>query len=145
KERLTISDLRKAKENREAEAALLVVDKPQLLPKDAEELGFRAYWEERSVVIHYDGSQPGSGVLLAAALQMVRMFAQLTSAASVEEIDQNRLRESLGRIEKAIGRLRPLRSSVSGIETEIGRIRGYAQEMEDELRGALGELTALAA
>jgi hypothetical protein len=145
KERVTINDLRRAKENREAEAALLVAERPQLLPKDAEGLGFRAYWDERVVVLHYDRAQPGSGLLLAAGLQIVRMFAQLAAAASIEEIDHDRLRQTIGQIEKAIGRLTPLRSSVKGIETEIGRIRGYTQDIEDEMRGALGQLTSLAA
>jgi hypothetical protein len=145
KERMTLNDLRKAKENREAEAALLVAERPQLLPKDAEGLGFRAYWDERVVVLHYDPAQPGSGVMLAAGLQIVRMFAQLAAVASVEEIDHDRLRQSISRIEKAIAKVRPIRASLTGIDTEISRIRGYAQEIEDELRGALGELTVLAA
>jgi hypothetical protein len=143
KERLTINDLRKAKENRSAEAALLLAERACALPKDAEELGFRLYWEERAVVLHHDPTRPDSGILLATALQVARMFAQLAAAASAEEIDQDLLRQSLGRIERSLGRLKPLRASATGIETEVGRIRGYAQDIEGELRGALGELSGL--
>jgi hypothetical protein len=88
KERLTINDLRKAKENRSAEAALLLAERSCALPKDAEKLGSRLYWEERTVVPHHDPARPDSGILLATALQVVRMFAQVATAASTEEIDQ---------------------------------------------------------
>jgi hypothetical protein len=53
------------------------------------------------------------------------------------------VRASIARLEKCLGRLKPLRSSATGIESEVGRIRGYAQEMEVELRSALGELGGL--
>jgi hypothetical protein len=145
KGRLTINDLRKAKENRSAEATLLLAERPCSLPKDAEELGFRLYWQERAVVLHHDPTRPDSGVLLATALQVARMFAHLAAAASAEEIDQDLLRQSCGRIERGLARLKPLRTSATGIETEIGRIRGYAQDIEVELRGALAELSGLAA
>lgn len=145
KERVTMADLKKAKENRSAEAALLLVDNAHALPKDAEELGFRAYWDERSVVLHHDSSRLDSGILLATALQVTRMFAQLASASSKDEIDHELLRASLGRLERAVTRLKPLRASATGIETEVNRIRGYAQEIENDLRGSLGELTGLAA
>ena len=145
KERLTIDDLRKAKENRSTEATLLLAERACALPKDAEELGFRLYWNERSVVLHHDQARPDSGILLATALQVARMFAHLAAAASAEEIDQDLLRHSLGRVERGLARLKPLRASATGIETEVSRIRGYAQDMEGELRGALGELAALVA
>ena len=143
KERLTINDLRKAKENRSAEATLLLAERAGALPKDAEELGFRLYWDERAVVLHHDPARPDGGILLATALQVARMFAHLAAAASAEEIDQDRLRQSLGRIERGLARLKPLRASATGIETEVSRIRGYAQDIEAELRGALGDLSAL--
>ena len=72
------------------------------------------------------------------------MFALLAAATSAEEIDQDLLRQAIGRIERGLARLKPLRASATGIETEVGRIRGYAQNMEIELRGALGELAGLA-
>ena len=140
-----MADLRKAKENRSAEAALLLAERACVLPKDAEELGFRTYWEERAVVLHHDPERPDSGILLATALQVARMFALLAAAASAGEINQDVLRQGLIRVEKALGRLKPLRSSATGIETEVGRIRGYAQDIEQDLRGALGELSGLAA
>lgn len=144
KERLTLNDLRKAKENRACESTLLLAQQACALPKDAEELGFRLYWEERAVVLHHDPARPDSGILLATALQVARMFAHLAAAASAEEIDQDLLRQTLGRIERGLARLKPLRASATGIETEVGRIRGYAQDIEGELRGAVGDLTALA-
>ena len=143
--RLPIDDLRKAKENRSCESALLLAERACALPKDAEELGFRLYWEERTVVLHHDPTQADSGMLLAAALQVARMFALLAAATSAEEIDQDLLRQAIGRIERGLARLKPLRASATGIETEVGRIRGYAtRTSEIELRGALGELAGLA-
>jgi hypothetical protein len=71
------------------------------------------------------------------------MFAQLGQEASGEEIKHEVVQASIGRLEKCLGRLKPLRSSATGIENEVGRIRGYAQEMEIELRSALGELAGL--
>lgn len=145
KERVTLADLGKAKENRSAQATLLLASQACALPKDAEELGFRAYWDERAVVLHHDPDRLDSGTLLATALQVSRMFAQLAAAASTGEINQDILRQSITRIEKGLVRLKPLRSSATGIETEVGRIRGYAQDIEVDLRGALGELGGLAA
>ncbi len=143
KARVTVADLAKAKENRSAAAALLLVSEAQALPKDAEGLGFRAYWEERSVVLHHDPGLADSGILLAMALQVARMLAQLDQEASGVEIKQEVVRASIARLEKCLGRLKPLRSSATGIEKEVSHIRGYAQELEAELRGALGELSAL--
>jgi hypothetical protein len=145
KERITLADLRKAKENRSADGTLLLTAQPCALPKDAEGLGFRTYWEERAVVLHHDPGRPDAGLLLAMALQVARMFAQLAAAASTGEVKQEVLRANLVRLEKGLAKLKPLRSSTTGIETEISRIRGYAQEIEVELRAALGELAVLAA
>lgn len=145
KTRITIADLAKARENRSAEAALLLVSDPSALPKDAEELGFRAYWEERAVVLHHDSGRGDSGILLATALQVARMFALLGLAASGEEIKHEVVRAGLVHVETCLARLKPLRSSATGIEKEVGHIRGYAQEMEIELRGAIGELYGLVA
>jgi hypothetical protein len=145
KERVTIADLGKAKENRAAQATLLLASQACALPKDAEELGFRAYWDERAVVLHHDPDRLDSGTLLATALQVAPMFAMLAASASEDEINHDILRQSITRIEKGLGRLKPLRASATGIETEVGRIRGYAQDIEGDLRGALGELGGLAA
>ena len=71
------------------------------------------------------------------------MFAQLGKEASGAEIKHDVVQASLARLEKSLGRLKPLRSSATGIENEVGRIRGYAQEMEVELRAAIGELSGL--
>ena len=141
--RVTLADLKAAKENRYAGAGLLIVSDPAALPKDAEELGFRCYWEERAVVLHYDSAQPDSGILLATALQVARMFAQLDQAASADEIKEEVVKVSLQRVEHCLGKLKPLRASATGIEKEVGNIRGYAQDMEKELRGAIGELSGL--
>jgi hypothetical protein len=86
KTRITLTDLAAAKENRSAEAALLLVSDAAALPKDAEELGFRAYREERSVVLHHDPGRTDSGIFLATALQVARMFAQLGQETSGSEI-----------------------------------------------------------
>jgi hypothetical protein len=94
-------------------------------------------------VLHHDPGRPESGILLATALQVARMFAQLGQDASGEDIKHEIVRASIARLEKCLGRLKPLRSSATGIENEVGRIRGYAQEMEAELRSALGELQGL--
>jgi hypothetical protein len=101
-------------------------------------LGFRAYWEERTVVLHLDPGRSDNGILLATALQVARMFAQLGQESSGAEIKHEVVAASVARLERCIGRLKPLRSSATGIENEVGRIRGYAQEMKGELRGALG-------
>jgi hypothetical protein len=143
KTRVTLADLKAAKENRSADAGLLVVSDPAALPKDAEELGFRCYWDERAVVLHYDPAQPGSGILLATALQIARMFAQLNQATTGDEIKEEVVRASLQRLERCLGKLKPLRASATGIEKEVRNIRTYAQDMEKELRGAIGELSGL--
>lgn len=143
--RLTLAELRLARENRWAESALLLAERPEALPRDAEALGFRAYWNERAVVLHHDPDRPESGILLATALQVSRMFAQLAVAASAGEINQDVVRQSITRIEKGLSNLKPLRASASGIEKEVSNIRRYAQDIETELRGSLGELGGLAA
>jgi hypothetical protein len=143
--RLSLAELRLARENRSADSALLLAERPEALPKDAEALGFRAYWDQRAVVLHHDPDRPESGLLLATALQVSRMFAQLAAAASAGEINQDVIRQSISRIEKGLSHLKPLRASASGIEKEIGNIRRHAQDIETELRGSLGELGGIAA
>src|SRR5206468_10467377 len=103
----------------------------------------RTYWDERSVVLHHEPGRSDSGILLATALQVARMFSQLGQVTSGEEIKHEVVRVAIARLEKCVGRLKPLRSSATGIENEVGRIRGYAQEMEVELRAAIGELSGL--
>jgi hypothetical protein len=66
----------------------------------------------------------------------------LARPASVE-IKHEIVHLRVARLEKCLGRLKPLRSSATGNENEVGRIRGYAQEMEAELRAAIGELSGL--
>lgn len=143
KARITLGGMAKAKGNRSAEASLLLVSDPSALPKDAEELGFRVYWDERAVVLHHDPGRPDSGILLATALQVARLFAMLDQATSAEEIKHEVVRAGLAHVETCLARLKPLRASATGIEKEVGHIRGYAQEMEIELRGAIGELSGL--
>lgn len=143
KTRVTLANLQAAKENRSADATLLLVSDPAALPKEVEALGFGCFWDERAVVLHYDPAQPGNGILLATALQIARMFAQLNQATSGDEVKIDIVRAGLRRLERCLGKLKPLRSSVTGIETEATRIRTYTQDMEGELRGAIAELTGL--
>jgi hypothetical protein len=77
------------------------------------------------------------------AIQVARMFAQLNQTTTGEEVKHEIVRASLQRLEHCLGRLKPLRSSITGIESEATRIRGYTQEMEVDLRGAIGELSGL--
>jgi hypothetical protein len=122
-----------------------LVEQRSALPKDAEELGFRAYADERVVVLHHDPANPERGVFLATALQVSRLLAQLAASTNSSELPREVLLASLARLEHSLGRLKPLRASATGIETEVGRIRGYAQDIERDLRGTLGELSGIAA
>jgi hypothetical protein len=142
---ISLQGLRKAKINRHADAALLLTEHASALPKDAQPLGFRVYPEDSLVVLHYERESSSAGVLLATAVQVARLLAQLAAGASATRIEQDVVRCVVQRLEACLGRLKPLRGSVTGIETEAGRIRGYAQDIEREARSAVGELAGLTA
>ena len=125
---------------------LLLAQMPEALPRDAQAAGFRIYHAQRVVALHYDRSAPGAQQLLATAVQVTRLLAKLdaTSSGSLDEREQ--IRDCMGRIETALGHLRPLRSAVTGIEKETGTVRKHAGELEAEIRRALVDIaTALTA
>ena len=71
------------------------------------------------------------------------VFGQLAVFA---EFEREQIRDCMGRIETALGHLRPLRSAVTGIEKETGAVRKHAGELEGEIRRALVDIaTALTA
>jgi hypothetical protein len=143
---VTLAQLAQMVDNREAHAGLLLTQMPEALPRDAQATGFRIYHAQRVVVLHYDRSAPGAQQLLATAVQVTRMLAKLaaTSSGSLDEREQ--IRDCMGRIETALGHLRPLRSAVTGIEKETGAVRKHAGELEAEIRRALVDIaTALTA
>lgn len=144
KQVIGLPDLRKAKVNRHAEAALLLTEHAGALPKDAQALGFRVYPDDAVVVLHYVREREDAGVLLATAVQVVRLLAQLTAGATATRIEQDIIRLVIQRIEACLGKLKPLRACVTGVEAEAGRIRGHLQELEREARCAVGELAGLA-
>jgi hypothetical protein len=139
---LTVDQLRQMVDNREAHCGLLLAQTPEALPRDAKAVGFRVYLAERVVVLYYDRSGPGAEQLLVTAVQVARLLARLaaTSAGSLDEREQ--IRDGIGRIESALGHLRPLRSAVTGIEKETGVVRRHAGELEAEIRRVLVDLTA---
>jgi hypothetical protein len=138
---LTLAQLRQMVDNREAHAGLLLAQMPEALPRDAQATGFRIYQAERVVALYYDRSGPDAQQLLATAVQVTRLLAKLaaTSVGSLDEREQ--IRDGIGRIESALGHLRPLRSAVTGIEKETGVVRKHAGELEAEIRRALIDLT----
>jgi hypothetical protein len=140
---VSLAELRKAKMNRHADAALLLTEQVSALPKDARPLGFRIYTDDAIVVLHYKREDSEAGVLIATAVQVARHMAQLRLGASEARIDDDVVRTVIGRLETTVGRLKPLRGSLTGIETEVTRIRGYVQDIEREARSALGELAGL--
>ncbi len=143
---VTLPQLAQMVDNREAHAGLLLAQLPEALPRDAQATGFRIYHAQRVVVLHYDRSAPGAQQLLATAVQVTRLLAKLaaTSSGSLDEREQ--IRDCMGRIETALGHLRPLRSAVTGIERETGAVRKHAGELEAEIRRALVDIaTALTA
>lgn len=143
---VTLPQLAQMVDNREAHAGLLLAQMPEALPRDAQATGFRIYHAQRVVVLHYDRSAPGAQQLLATAVQVTRLLAKLaaTSSGSLDEREQ--IRDCMGRIETALGHLRPLRSAVTGIEKETGAVRKHAGELEAEIRRALVDIaTALTA
>jgi hypothetical protein len=142
---VTVTQLRQMVDNREAHAGLLLAQTPEALPRDAQAAGFRVYLAERVVVLHHDHS-PVTEQLLVTAVQVARLLARLaaTSGGSLDEREQ--VRDGIGRIESALGHLRPLRSAVTGIEKETGLVRKHTGELEAEIRRALIDLaTALTA
>jgi hypothetical protein len=63
-ERVTGPAMLAAIENREAHAAILVTESASLLPRDAEPLGFRIYFDDRSWSSHYDPRDPSAASML---------------------------------------------------------------------------------
>jgi hypothetical protein len=139
---LTVDQLRQMVDNREAHAGLLLAETPEALPRDARAAGFRVYLAERVVVLYYDRSDPAGEQLLVTAVQVARLLARLaaTSGGSLDEREQ--IRDGIGRIESALGHLRPLRAAVTGIEKETGVVRKHASELETEIRRVIIDLTA---
>jgi hypothetical protein len=138
---LTVDQLRQMVDNREAHAGLLLAQTLEAMPRDAQAIGFRVYLAERVVVLCYDRSGPGAEQLLATAVQVTRLLARLaaTSGGSLDERAQ--FRDGIGRIENALGHLRPLRSAVTGIEKETSVVRKHAGELEAEISRVLIDLT----
>lgn len=141
---VTVGDLRKAVTNRDAHAGLLLADRPELLPRDARATGFRIYWPERLVVLCHERSQPNAGQMLATAVQISRILAKVAVSAPGMLADRETVRLAIGRIETALGHLRPLRASIGGVEKETGRISEYTAQLEHEIRKALTDLITLA-
>lgn len=142
---LTVPQLRQMVDNREAHAGLLLAQTPEALPRDAQAAGFRVYLTERVVVLHHDHS-PVTEQLLVTAVQVARLLARMTATSSGSLDEREQIRDGIGRVESALGHLRPLRSAVTGIEKETGVVRKHAGELEAEIRRALIDLaTALTA
>ena len=131
--------------NREAHSGLLLAQSPDGLPRDAQAAGFRVYFSERIVVLHYDRGAPSAEQQLVIAVQVARLLAKLdaTSGGSLAERDQ--IRDGIGRIESALNHLRPLRAAVTGIEKETGVVQKHAAALEAEIRRVLIDVAALMA
>lgn len=142
--RVTVDALRAAVANRDAHAGLLLADRPELLPRDAQAAGFRAYWADRLVVLHHDRKEAGSAQMLATAVQVSRLLAKLAVNAHGTLAERESLQTAIRRIETALAHLRPLRASVTGVEKEAAKISQHAGSLEAEIRKALIELTTLA-
>jgi hypothetical protein len=141
--RVTVEGLRAAMANRDAHAGLLLADRAELLPRDAQAAGFRVYWADRLVALHHDRGQPNSGQMLAIAIQVSRLLAKLAVSASGGLAERENLRSAIGRIETALAHLRPLRASVTGVEKEAAKISQHAGGLEAEIRKALIDLAIL--
>ena len=143
--KLTVDLLRQMVVNRDAHAGLLLAEIADALPRDAQAAGFRVYYAERLIVLHYDRTDPAASQQLAVAVQVARLLAKMaaTSGGSLAERDQ--LRDGISRIESALGHLRPLRAAVTGIEKETGAVQKHASALEAEIRRALADVTALIA
>jgi hypothetical protein len=140
---VTIRDLIKAKENRSADAALLVSECISALPKDARPLGFRVYLEESVVVLHYNNANGEAGVSLATAVQVARHLAQLAAGQSDTKVDKKVVAGAVRHIEASLALLKPVRGAITGVERETDRVRAHLLDLEREARCAVGELLAL--
>ncbi len=143
--RLTVPLLQQMVVNREAHSGLLLAQSTDALPRDAQAAGFRVYFSERVVVLHYDRGAPTAEQQLVIAVQVARLLAKLdaTSGGSLAERDQ--IRDGIGRIETALNHLRPLRAAVTGIEKETGVVQKHAAALEAEIRRVLIDVAALMA
>jgi hypothetical protein len=99
---VSIDALRTVVANRDAQAGLLLADRPGLLPRDAQAAGFRIYWADRLVVLHHDRKEAGSAHLLAIAVQVSRLVAKLAVNAQGTLAERESLRSAIGRIETAL-------------------------------------------
>ena len=142
---LTVNLLRQMIVNRDAHAGLLLAKTPDALPRDAAGAGFRVYFAERLVVLHYDRGAAGADQQLVIAIQVARLFAKLaaTSGGALEERDQ--IRDSINRIESALSHLKPLRAAVTGIQNDSGKVQQHASALEAEIRRVLADVAALMA
>jgi len=143
---VTVNQLQRMMDNREAHSGLLLAQKTEALPRDAQAVGFRVYLAERVVVLHYDRVGAGAEQLLAAAVQVARLLARLSATCEGTLVEREQIRESLARIENALGHLRPLRAAVTGMEKEMEVVRKQAAELDTEIRRARIDLaTAITA
>jgi len=141
---VTMSQLRRMVDNRDAHCGLLLTELPAALPRDAKAVGFRIYLAERVVVLHYDRGSAGAEQLLVAAVQVARMLARLAATSGETLVDREQIRAAIARIENALTHLRPLRAAVTGMEKEMEVVRKHATELDAEIRRALIDLaTAL--
>ncbi len=139
---VTMSQLRRMVDNRDAHCGLLLTELPAALPRDARAVGFRIYLAERVVVLHYDRSSAGGEQMLAAAIQVARLLARLSATGGDSLVEQEQIRDATARIENALGHLRPLRAAVTGMAREMEVVRKHATELDAEIRRALIDLSA---
>lgn len=137
---VTVSQLRRMVDNREAQSGLLLTQMPAALPRDAKAIGFRVYLAERVVVLHYDRGSAGAEQLLATAVQVARLLARLSATSGGTLAEREQIRDGIARIENALSHLRPLRAAVTGIEKEMEVVRKHATELDAEIRRALIDL-----
>lgn len=142
--RATREGLRNMVINRDAHAGLLLAERPEALPSDAEPVGLKVYWDEGLVVLHHDRSDLNAGRWLGFALRAAALMARLTNSAAGQRLERATLQAAARRIESGLARLRPLKACVTGAENELGKLRQHAGAMEAEIRAALSELIVLA-
>lgn len=143
--RCTVDQLRQMVTNRDAHAGLLLAKTAEALPRDAQAAGFRVYFGERLVVMHYDRADPAASQQLAVAVQVSRVLARLSATSGGSLAERDEIRSGVSRIESALSHLRPLRAAVTGIEKETGRVQSHASALEADIRRALADMTALIA
>jgi hypothetical protein len=137
---VTVSQLRRLVDNREAHSGLLLAQMSAALPRDAKAIGFRVYLAERVVVLHYDRGGAGAEQLLATAVQVARLLARLSATSGGTLVEREQIRDGIARIENALSHLRPLRAAVTGIEKEMEVVRKHATELDAEIRRVLIDL-----